>query len=165
MVIELESDAKLLMGRLDEIETKATKSFNAIGTASVAGFYQAEANKQRKAANVWRIVGVGVLAIFALAAVMELIFGDPSPSLEHTLARLPIAAAVAALAAYTLKESGTHRRLERTLRQRELDVSSIKGVLANMGDPVAAERVELEHARRLFGVLPADPGEEDPDVP
>jgi hypothetical protein len=139
-----------MLENLESLESKATKSYQAVSTASVAGFFQTEADKQRIAANVWRIVGVVVLGAFAFAAVLELVLGEASPSIEHTAARLPVAIAVAALATYALRESRDHRDQERRLRQREVDVSTIAPYLANVEDQAAAEKLKLDHARHLF---------------
>lgn len=158
MLDSTSTDAHRVLERLAELERKATKSYQAVGTASVAGFFQTEANEQRKAANRWRLAGVLALVLFAVAAVLELFIGDATPSLEHTAARLPIAIAVAALATYCLRESGHHRQQERRLRQREVDVSTIDPYLANIQDAEESEKLKLDHARHLF-LSPSDESE------
>lgn len=145
-----EAEAAAALQRLAELERKATRSYHAVGTASVAGHYQAEANRQRSAANIWRIVGMIVGIGTALAGVAELLLGDASPSLDHTVARLPIFLLFAAVAAIAFRESGQHRDMERRLRQREVDLSSIDPYLANISDAEGVEKLKLAHAQHIF---------------
>jgi hypothetical protein len=101
---EATATARAHVDDLARLEEMATRSYDAITTASVAGFFQKEANDQGDAANKWRRFGVIVLVLFSLVAIGELLLGDASPSLKHTAARLPFALAVAALAGYALRE-------------------------------------------------------------
>lgn len=146
----LDASAKRTLKRMEDLEKQATRSFQATGTASVAGHFQTEANRQKNAANRWRTVAVATLFVFALAAAGELIFGDPTPSLKHSAARVPIALTVAAIAAIAFCEANQHRESERRLRQREVDLSSLDPILANVKDRKAAEALKLEHARHIF---------------
>lgn len=144
------ADLEHRVAALAELEQEARKSWDAVSTASVAGFFQTEANRQAKAANRWRLFGVAVLVVLAAVSLAELFLGDSTPSIEHTAGRLPFVFAAVGLAGYALRESHSHRRQALRLRQREVDVSTIAPYLANVGDAAAAERLKLAHAARLF---------------
>jgi hypothetical protein len=135
---------------MQELEALATRTYQVVTNAATAGFFQNEANEQKDAANTWRRVGVAVLFVLVVVGAMELVFGASTPSLKHTAARLPIAVAGAALATYCLRESGQHRRQERLLRRREVDVSSIAAYLENIDDEADRERLKVEFAEFLF---------------
>jgi hypothetical protein len=154
--------AKNSLKHLKQLEVLATRTYQVVSNATTAGFFQNEANDQKQAANTWRLVGVSALVLIVVLGAFELFLGDATPSLEHSAARLPIALAGAALATYCLRESGQHRRQERLLRRREVDVSTIAPYLESIVDQDERERLKVAHAKFLF-LTPDTTPQEDPD--
>jgi len=159
-------EAAAVLKRIEAIEEKAAKSYNATGNATVAGAFQELANKQKRQADLWRIGAVLAFLAVAVAAVVELSIIKGNLSAEDSLARLPIGLALAALATVSLRESHRHRDIEQEARRREIELTSIDAYLVHVEDRERVEDLKLAHARVVFIGHPSDdqPPEESEDA-
>jgi 23S rRNA pseudoU1915 N3-methylase RlmH len=150
-VESIKTEAAEDLEAIEDMQRKATESYSALGTATIAGYYQKDANDQNEAANTWRLIATGALAMVVLALIAEFfLVSEGDFSLETTLARLPVALAFAALAAFAGQESRRHRRNERWSREREVEVSSIDPYLVLVSDEDSRDEIKLGFARRIF---------------
>lgn len=150
---------------IEAIEEKATKSYNVIGTASVAGHFQNDAENEHTQAVGWRFAAVAGFLLIGLGAVIELLASGGSLGWAETRSRIPVVLALGAFAAYAVAEARNHRRAERESRRREVELSSIDPFLVLVEDRAEAEKIKLDYARRVFveqGITAPDHDEEPP---
>jgi len=143
-----ESSADAL-ARIEEIERKATKSYNAVGNAGFAGMYQRDANAERKQAWFWRIIAVITFVGLAAAGLHE-VDRQGSWTVGEGLARLPVGVGLGSLAVFAISQVRRHHDAERASRKREIELTSIDPYLALIEDPAKVEAIKVAHARRVF---------------
>lgn len=167
-VAQAERDAKEARDRIFELEQNALKSYNTIGNASVAGYYQRHADDEGKQANLWRWIAVAVFVAAVVGVLIELILRNGTLAWDETRSRLLLVLPLGALATFAVAEGRAHRRAERESRRREVELSSLDPYLVLIQDRDKAESVKLAYAHRIFveqdgatpssveGVAPAD---------
>lgn len=175
-----DNDAKLQehLANMQEHEEQSQKVLSAVGVNATATDYGTYANEQAETANKWRIGAVVALSIAALAflgaAVASFIgFGTDLDWWQVVFQKLGAPVGAAAVGYVLIRESGQHRREERTARQVQLTLTALEPFIANLPEE-QKERIRVDTARRIFTeqrdtsteVAALDSGGEDrPKVP
>lgn len=151
-----ENDAKLQkhLAAMHEQEEKSRKVLSVVGVNATATDYGKYANAQKEAANRWRIGAVIALSIAAAAFLFVAgapLFGVGGDSewWEVVLQKLSAPVGAAALGYVLIRESGQHRKEERSARQVQLTLTALEPFIANLPEP-QKERIRVETARRIF---------------
>jgi hypothetical protein len=150
---ELASKGEERMQQLDELQAKAVKAVGAIGSTGMSGGYQIVANRERGAANIWRLVAVLAL-ICAIGATIYAVAHGVTGTFQASkfFAKWAISIPFIALAGYAATESSKHREQARLNRQIELQLASLDAYLVSLPQP-EQDRIRAELAERFFGAL------------
>jgi hypothetical protein len=159
-----EETAQETLKRLAGIEEKAKRHLDVIGVVGMSAGYQQVADKEEKAANIWRLVAVGtaVLAIAFNAALIAAVAGgwlDESFEWDRQGPRFLLTISLLALASYAGVESSHHRRRQNSNRQIEKELASLDPYLALFSDE---ENKDIKKAKfdHFFQVHNAQPPRE-----
>jgi flagellar basal body-associated protein FliL len=131
--------------RRDEVE----KLYRVIADTGTAGGFAKEANEQRKVADLWRLIalGLGILTIaLAVGAVLFSAYTDKATNTSHIIVVL-VAAAAGGLTGYAAKQSGHHRDREDEAKRLELELTAFGPFTDALADPDVARAA---YAERLF---------------
>jgi hypothetical protein len=158
---QLAAEGEHRIKTLDELLASAVKTVGVIGSTGMAGGYQIAATREKKAADVWRLVAafalLGAIAATIFAVVQALRNGF---HVGTFLAEWAIALPFVALAGYAAFESSQHREQARLNRQLELQLASLDTYLVALPEE-EQNRIRAELADRFFRELKA-PEEELP---
>lgn len=156
---ELETQASSLTSSLKEKDEQAAMILGQAAASVVAGGYIQEAREQRKEADTWRLIAIGIaIAILALVAISQAFAPlEASASLEETLhdvlVRSPFGLVPTLVASFAIRESGKHRAREQTARRLALELTAFRPFLAEL--PVSDRNsVISKGASRYFGNIP-----------
>ncbi|MGW8438820.1 hypothetical protein ACWGKS_27040 [Nocardiopsis sp. NPDC055879] len=135
-------------------EEQSRNVLSAVGVNATATDYGAYANAQSEAANRWRIGAVIALSIAATAFLLVAgapLFGVGGDSewWEVVLQKLSAPVGAAAVGYVLIRESGQHRKEERSARQVQLTLTALEPFIVNLPEP-QKERIRVETARRIF---------------
>lgn len=151
-----DNEAKLQehLTAMREHEEQSRKVLSAVGVNATATDYGAYANAQKEAANRWRIGAVIALSIAAVAFLVVagaplFGFGGNSEWWEVVLQKLGAPVGAAAVGYVLIRESGQHRKEERSARQVQLTLTALEPFIANLPEK-QKERIRVETARRIF---------------
>lgn len=151
-----DNEAKLQehLAAMHEHEERSRNVLSAVGVNATATDYGAYANAQKEAANRWRIGAVIALSIAATAFLLVAgapLFGVGGDSewWEVVLQKLGAPVGAAAVGYVLIRESGQHRKEERSARQVQLTLTALEPFIANLPEP-QKERIRVETARRIF---------------
>jgi len=159
-----QSRANEMLLSIENLEEKATESYNTIGTASAAAYYQKDANDEQKQARLWRWAAVGAFLLVALGTIAELLASGGSVEWEQTRSRIPVVIGLFAFSGFAVAESRAHRKAERESRDREVKLSSIDPYLILVGDAESpGDKLKLDYARKLFLEAQSDGADSDSD--
>lgn len=136
---------------LENIKIKASNLFQIIGNIGVTGDFQNNAEKNRKSANIWRVIAL-VSMLVAVGGAIVVVWRFPSTDLgwQYTALKLITAIAFTVPSAYAARESTKHRELERKYRKMELELSSIDPFIENITQE-KREQLKTTIADRIFG--------------
>lgn len=151
-----DNEAKLQehLAAMREHEEQSRNVLSAVGVNATATDYGTYANAQKEAANRWRIGAVIALSIAATAFLLVAgapLFGVGGDSewWEVLLQKLGAPVGAAAVGYVLIRESGQHRKEERSARQVQLTLTALEPFIANLPEP-QKERIRVETARRIF---------------
>lgn len=151
-----DNEAKLqeYLAVMREHEEQSRNVLSVVGVNATATDYGAYANAQKEAANRWRIGAVIALSIAATAFLLVVgapLFGVGGDSewWEVALQKLGAPVGAAAVGYVLIRESGQHRKEERSARQVQLTLTALEPFIANLPEP-QKERIRVETARRIF---------------
>jgi hypothetical protein len=136
---ELENNAQGTLDNLRDMEEKAKRHLDVIGVVGMSGGYQEVADKEEKAANIWRLVAVGAAAL-AIAMNLALIVAIAAGWLEEDfewdrqVPRVLLTLSLLALASYAGVESSRHRNRQGANREIEKELASLEPYLALFTD-------------------------------
>jgi len=126
-----------------------------VGTDGVAGGYQKGATDEMTAANFWRWMSMGALAVAAIWILVKYFMGfDLTPAGEVNWAEVVTAASLTLIllgaAGYAARQSKLHRETEQQMRWFALEVKAIDPFLSSL--PVEQQN-ELKNqlSQKLFG--------------
>lgn len=137
---------------LKQREEEVNKIFGAIGTSAFAGNFKITADKDRTAADRWRLVAMVLMGAIAIAAIFAFYYSVTGKTdWEAFLFRLGTCVFLAVPAFYAANESAKHRETERLNRKIHLELTAIDAYLALMPD---AQRNEIKGklTEKFFGV-------------
>jgi len=150
----LEQNAQETLDSLTEIEEKAKRHLGVIGVVGMSAGYQEVADKEEKAANIWRLVAAGAVgAAIALnvALIAAIAFGWLQESFEwdRQVPRVLATISFLVLASYAGVESSRHRKRQEVNRQIEKELASLDPYLALFTDDENKE-IRKEKFDRFF---------------
>jgi hypothetical protein len=157
LVETAEETLRGIRAREEEARTLAA-SLGAIGVSGGFGEY---ATQQQEAADFWRWVSVGAIALLLVGA-FAVLFTLPSGGLdwEHFVARLFVSGSLVGLSGYSANQSAKHRRVEREARKAEIELAALDPYLA-MFDREKKNEIKAEIILRMVGHPLAPEGESD----
>ncbi len=126
-----------------------------VGTDGVAGGYQKGATDELKAANFWRWVSMGALAVAAIWILVKYFMGfDLTPSGEVNWAEVVTAASLTLIllgaAGYAARQSKLHRETEQHMRWFALEIKAIDPFLSSLPSEQQNE-LKNQLSQKLFG--------------
>jgi hypothetical protein len=134
-----ENGAKETVNNLAELEEKARRHLDVIGVVGMSAGYQQVADKEEKAANIWRLVAAGAagLAIaFNLVLIVAIAKGwiKEEFAWDRQVPRVLLTLSLLALASYAGVESSHHRKRQEVNRQIEKELASLEPYMALFSD-------------------------------
>ena len=152
---QLESQKKEANSVLEELEEKREEASNLlqiIGNIGITGNYQNIANNEKKAADNWRRIALGLM-ISMVVIIGITIFISAANGFDWKLALFRVGAAfvLAIPAAYAAKESAKHRALENHNRRSELELASLDPYLEKLPEETR-NKVKEELTKQFFGL-------------
>lgn len=150
---------------LDELERKREEASNLlqiIGNIGITGNYQNIANNEKKSADNWRRIALGLMIGMVLIIGIT-IFISATNGFDWKLALFRVGAAfvLAIPAAYAAKESAKHRSLENHNRRSELELASLDPYLEKLPKDTR-DKVKEELTKKFFGLNSTEPKVEEP---
>ncbi|WP_146000575.1 hypothetical protein [Brevibacterium ihuae] len=154
LLADNESKLQEHLTAMREHEEQSRKVQSAVGVNATATDYGAYANAQKEAATRWRIGAVIALSIAAVAFLVVagaplFGFGGNSEWWEVVLQKLGAPVGAAAVGYVLIRESGQHRKEERSARQVQLTLTVLEPFIANLPEK-QKERIRVETVRRIF---------------
>lgn len=150
-----------LIGELTTHESRARALVSKTGSEAVSGGYVRHANGERLAAWVWAI-GAVITIVLALAYGLWALHGEAVPigDWQWLAARLLIFVPLAVGFAFSVQQSGLHRKREVKARRYELAFEALEPYAALLPD---AERygLRVELARKAFFAPDKDDEDEE----
>ncbi len=148
---DIDSDTKKLVGALEEKLDEAKKIVNVIGNVGATGNFQSIANKNKRAANIWRVVAIIFMTVLS-GLLVYTIWEMSSGTFDWTksIIRIIAAAALSYPATYAAQESSKHRRQENYNRRMELELASINPFIELL-DEAKKKEIKERLVERYFG--------------
>lgn len=156
------SDAQAVLEELEKKKVEASTLLQIIGNIGITGNYQKIANNEKKAADNWRRIALGLM-IGMVLIIGVTIFISAANGFDWKLALFRVGAAfvLAIPAAYAAKESARHRTLENHNRRSELELASLDPFLEKLPKETR-DKVKEELTKKFFGLNSAEPKTEEP---
>ncbi|PMG27081.1 hypothetical protein BCU94_05850 [Shewanella sp. 10N.286.52.C2] len=156
------TDAQLVLDALEAKKLEASNLLQIIGNIGITGNYQNIANNEKKAADNWRKIALGLMIGMVLIIGIT-IFISAADGFDWKLALFRVGAAfvLAVPAAYAAKESAKHRSLENHNRRSELELASLDPFLEKLPKETR-DKVKEELTKKFFGLNSTEPKTEDP---
>ncbi len=143
-----EENAVFLKGR----EAEVNRIFGAIGTTAFAGNFKTTADKEARAADIWRRVALGCMAAMIGVGGYAFFFSIGHETDWRVFAfRLGTVLVLAVPAAYAGNESSRHRERERLNRKIHLELASIDAYLVLLPEE-QKNKIKGELTEKFFGV-------------
>jgi len=142
-------------GKVEALEAKAREVLGTSAAAAVVGSYQREAETQRKAADFWRYVTAGTLAVALTLAVCIFEFNRPEAvsDIWQLIAayspRTAILAIAGPAATYAGRQSSAHRRREADARRLENELSTFRPFIVEL-DPDVRQDLTRKATDKFF---------------
>jgi len=136
---------------LDEQLGRARQVVQLITLSGTSNEYRNEAVSQRKTADTWRLVAIGLGSVALCIALFGVVVAD-AISLSQTIARSTVSLATLGLAGYSAAQSSRHRQREESAKQLELVLLAFDPFVQDL--PEEARRALKEAvSQRLFSDL------------
>lgn len=152
-VTDVRKRADAILADINKRKKEVEATAEAVGLAATITGFAKDADEQKKAADIWRVVSVVSLLAIVFSGITTLIWVDlENLSLQQSLVKGSAGVALAVLAGYAGKQSGHHRQEERRSRKLALEVHAFDPYVANLD----AERqgvLKEFMALRVFGHL------------
>jgi hypothetical protein len=137
---------------IQRMKEDSEKLVGVIGTIGTAERYGQDAKEQKKIANVWRWITVG-LGLSAIGGVIAAIL-EKHPAAETYAGKIALALVLGGVATYAANQSKSHRDREKHSRNLQLELTAFSPFI----EPLSVEQKEEERvrmARKTFGQTPA----------
>ncbi|MBW3513124.1 hypothetical protein KO537_00010 [Shewanella sp. NKUCC01_JLK] len=144
--------ADSVLRELEDKRAEASNLLQIIGNIGITGNYQNIANNEKKAADNWRRIALGLMIGMVLIIGIT-IFISATNGFDWKLALFRVGAAfvLAIPAAYAAKESAKHRALENHNRRAELELASLDPYLEKLPEETR-NKVKEELTKQFFGL-------------
>lgn len=155
-------NAQEVLDALEEKKVEASTLLQIIGNIGITGNYQNIANDEKKAADNWRRIALGLM-IGMVLIIGFTIFISAADGFDWKLALFRVGAAfvLAVPAAYAAKESAKHRGLENHNRRSELELASLDPFLEKLPKETR-DKVKEELTKKFFGLNSTEQKTEEP---
>lgn len=155
-------DAQAVLDELEEKKVEASNLLQIIGNIGITGNYKNIANNEKKAADNWRRIALGLMIGMVLIIGIT-IFISATNGFDWKLALFRVGAAfvLAIPAAYAAKESAKHRSLENHNRRSELELASLDPYLEKLPKETR-DKVKEELTKKFFGLNSTEQKVEEP---
>lgn len=155
-------DAQAVLDELEEKKVEASNLLQIIGNIGITGNYKNIANNEKKAADNWRRIALGLMIVMVLIIGFT-IFISATNGFDWKLALFRVGAAfvLAIPAAYAAKESAKHRSLENHNRRSELELASLDPYLEKLPKETR-DKVKEELTKKFFGLNSTEQKAEEP---
>lgn len=155
-------DAQAVLDELEEKKVEASNLLQIIGNIGITGNYKNIANNEKKAADNWRRIALGLM-IGMVLIIGFTIFISATNGFDWKLALFRVGAAfvLAIPAAYAAKESAKHRSLENHNRRSELELASLDPYLEKLPKETR-DKVKEELTKKFFGLNSTEQKVEEP---
>jgi|GEM_PF-1449126 len=148
---ELSAKVESYIKKFEDYKKRAQELVHVIADTGMVGGYQEFANKERKAALLWKIVAVlsfmGLIG-FAIVAFYIVLQGEIKWPL--VAGRVFVASTFGVLGAYAARLADRHEEKEKINRRMELELASIDPYLVGLPEEVI-HKLKASLAERLFG--------------
>lgn len=134
-----------------ESKRRVEEILGIVSEEALIGDYSNNAKEERGAANFWRWVAAGSLALAICVAVWFSFTIDSTTAWQRVVAKIAIVLSFGGLAGYAAKQSGEHRHAQRDAEQMALQLKAIKPYLGDIGDQAKQDELLAKIADRLFG--------------
>lgn len=150
-----QNDAEIRIADMKAKHEAILEIHGLVGTDGVAGGYQKGATDELKAANFWRWVSMGALAVAAIWILVKYFMGfDLTPSGEVNWAEVVTAASLTLIllgaAGYAARQSKLHRETEQHMRWFALEIKAIDPFLSSLPSEQQNE-LKNQLSQKLFG--------------
>ena len=144
--------------RISEMDRLIDHAKTVLGTSAATATFaaaDAEAKKQAKAMNIWRITGMAILLIAAVVGVVLFVYDPPRDSTivgagVFLLSRLGVTGVLGLTGYYAMREARHHREREKEVRQLAIDIASFRPFLAELPQDEINEEVRQAAQRTFF---------------
>jgi len=147
---------------LESLKAQVEEIVGAVGATALSGGFNETADTERRSANVWRWIGVGVTAVALLVAYYAVEPLHSTTQWTRLGAKAILVLPLLGLATYALKESAKHRRVQWRNRRVALELASIEPYLMLYPDE-ERNQIKKDLVERWFA-QPEPVGDKDDDV-
>lgn len=142
---------------LVNLRDRAAELVGVVTGTATAGHFKIVADGEQQAADFWRWVAVGVAALVVGIGVWLAIAAHDVESFDWArfMAKAFLTIPLSVVAAYAGKQSGSHRRMERTARHKQLQLAALEPFIEPLETDKQAE-IRAQLAAHLFGPEPPD---------
>lgn len=136
--------------------------FEIAAETTLIGSYTRNATRERKAADVWRLVAIGAALIaVAIGIWATVVAAGDETDWDLLAAKAFLGLIVAGVAAYAATQSAEHRSTQRDAEHVAVQLAALKPYLADLSQDTERDRLLVAIAEKLFGQsrVPPDNGD------
>ena len=134
-----------------EAKLRVEEILGIVGEESLIGDYSNNAKDEKSAANFWRWVAAGSLAIAIVVAIWFSFTIDENTVWQKMIAKVVIVISFGGLAGYAARQSSEHRTAQREAEQMALQLKALKPYLNDISDKNQRDTLLAQIAEKLFG--------------
>lgn len=132
-------------GRIDEL-------FEIAAETTLIESYTRNATRERKAADIWRLVAIGAALIaVAIGIWATVVAAGDETDWDLLAAKAFLGLIVAGVAAYAATQSAEHRSTQRDAEHVAVQLAALKPYLADLSQDAERDRLLVVIAEKLFG--------------
>ena len=138
------------VAEIRRMEEESAALVGAIGLAGTAERYGEEVKEQKKVADIWRRITIGLAILAAIGVVVVALTLGHNPRWEDFIGKLTASALIGGGAAYAARQSARHREREERARSLQLELTAFSPFI----EPLSHEQQEEERVvmtRKTFG--------------
>ncbi|WP_439382089.1 hypothetical protein [Amycolatopsis lexingtonensis] len=145
--------------RIEKLQRRSEKLLKHIADGTLTNSYGVAEERERTAADRWRLFAVVVALLGVIPLVLELFLGHGGWQPLATSLRVGITVAIGAVASYAAKQSGDHRRNARIQHGKGAKMRALEAWIESL-PPEQQDELRKEFARIFF--QDSDPAVDDP---
>jgi len=150
---EFKETAQDFVDHLEAEEERAKQIVGVTAASVVVGAYRDTAERERRQADRWRWLAIGVFVVLVIVSPFAVLRNAPGAEsstadiVTYVTSRLPLFLAVS-IPVYATRQSAEHRRREERHEQRALELTSFQPFIASL--PLDSQQRLIEEAQRRF---------------